>query len=204
MLISYTHNFIFIKTRKIGGTSFEKYIIDNHFDPEKDKSTGSIVDNYPWYNMPDGSKGHMPWEKIKEFEPEAETFRVFTFDRNPWDKCVSQYYFFRDKINTIPKEMSFSQFLQNPSNLPVDSPRYKNAVNCLIIRWEDFKEELPVVMEKVGIKLDFDAFSKYNLKSGIRKDKHYSELYADKDIETVRKAFKWEVENLEYEFDDHR
>jgi hypothetical protein len=204
MLISYTHNFIFIKTRKVGGTSFEKYIIDNHFDPALDKCTGSKVDNIPWYNMPNGSRGHMPWEDIKKVEPEAETFRVFTFERNPWDKCVSQYYFFRDKINTIPKDMTFSQFLKNPSNLPVDSPRYRNATNCVICKWEELKDDIPNIMRIIGIEFDFDAFSKYNLKSGVRKDDHYSHLYNDEEVELVRKAFKWEVENLKYEFEDHR
>jgi hypothetical protein len=210
MIISYTHNFIFIKTRKVGGTSFEKYIIDNHFDPEKDKCTGSIVDDYPWYNIPCEAKGHMPWEKIKEYEPSADTFRAFTFERNPWDKCVSQYYFFRDKIKAIPKEMSFSQYLELSTKLtaeqgmPIDRRRYNKAVNCIIVRWEDFLEDLPVVMAQLGIKFDFDAFSKYNLKSGVRKDKHYSTLYTDRDIEIVRNAFKWEVENLKYEFEDER
>jgi len=204
MLISYTHNFIFIKTRKVGGTSFEKYIIDNHFDHEKDKCTGSKVDNIKWYNMPNGSRGHMSWEEIKHYEPEAETFRVFTFERNPWDKCVSQYFFFRDKIKTIPKETTFSEFLKNPANLPVDYPRYSDATYCIIIKWEELAKDLPVVLEKVGIKLDFDKFSSYNLKSGVRKDDHYSHMYNDEDVKLVRNAFKWEVENLKYEFDDHR
>ena len=189
MIISYTHNFIFIKTRKVGGTSFEKYIIDNHFDVDKDKCIGSI----------------MSWEEIQNYEPQASTFRVFTFERNPWDKCVSQYFFLKDKANTIPKEMTFSQYLEtSKQELPIDRTKYNRAVNCVIVRWEDFKEELPLIMKNLGIKFDYDAFSKYNVKSGIRKDKHYSTMYTDEDIEIVRNAFKWEVENLKYDFDDQR
>ena len=204
MLISYTHNFIFIKTRKVGGTSLEKYIIDHHFDKERDKCTGSKVDNIPWYNLPESTKGHMPWTEIKSLEPEADIFKVWTIDRNPWDKCVSQYFFFRDKIKTIPKEMTFSQFLKNPSNLPVDNPRYNNAENCIVIKWEEMDTDLPVIFERLGLELDMDKFKGYNLKSGIRKDNHYSEMYNDDDLEIVRDAFKWEIENLVYEFADHR
>ena len=202
MLISRTHKFIFIKTRKVGGTSLEKYIVDNHFsESQGDVVTGSRVDNLPWINCAEGTRGHMGWSEISHLLP-ADDYKIFTLDRNPWDKCVSQYFFFRDKIKTRPND-TFSEFLQDPNNLPVDSPRYKDAP-VFIIKYETMERDLPLYFDLFDVKFDIDKFKEYNLKSGIRKDKHYSEMYSDRDVEIVADAFKWEIENLKYEFEDRR
>jgi hypothetical protein len=203
MLISHSHKFVFIKTRKVGGTSLEKYILDNHFDRTKDQLTGSKVDKIPWINIHNSARGHMSWGEIHQYG-KVDGYGIFTLERNPWDKCVSQYYFFRDKIGKVSKDLSFSKFLRGFGNLPIDHPRYIEAAGAIIIKWEEMNQQLPYLFDSYGIKFDLEAFKGYNLKSGIRKDEHYSHLYNDKDVEYVREAFKWEIENLKYEFEDHR
>lgn len=202
MLISNSRKFVFIKTRKVGGSSLEKYIIDNHFDESIDQCTGSTVDNVPWYNLPDGSRGHMDWNTIVALNPKVKEYKVFTIERNPWDKVVSQYFFFRDKIGRIPKNMTFSQFVKT-RDFPTDKSKYVDG-NPLIIKWEHMEDDLVLLCRNCGFEFDVQKFRSYNLKSGLRKDNHYSEMYTDEDIEIVREAFKWEIENLVYEFEDRR
>jgi hypothetical protein len=202
MLISNSRKFVFIKTRKVGGSSLEKYIIDNHFDVDVDQCTGSTVDNVPWYNIPNGTRGHMDWDSIVHLNPKVKDYTVFTIERNPWDKVVSQYFFFRDQIKRIPKDMSFSRFVST-RDFPQDKPKYI-AANPIILTWEHMEHDLPWLFKKFDLQFDTETFKHYNLKSGLRTDNHYSEMYNDKDIEIVRESFKWEIENLKYEFEDRR
>jgi hypothetical protein len=203
MFISHTHKFVFIKNRKIGGSSLEKYLIDNHFDENIDQCTGSTVDSVPWYNLPNNSRGHMDWNSIIHLNPKAKDYNVFAIERNPWDKVVSQYFFFRDKIKKIPNSMTFSEFLKT-RDFPIDKSKYIEA-NPLIIKWEHINDDLPLLFRSYGFEMDVEKFKSYNLKAGLRKDSHYSEMYTtDEQIEIVRNAFNWEVENLKYEFEDHR
>lgn len=206
MLISKTHEFVFIKCRKIGGTSLEKYIIDNHFDLEKDICTGSIVDNIPWINIDEHSRGHMHWGEISVREAYVKNYHKFTIERNPWDKCVSQYFFFRDKIHTIPKDMSFSEFLESENRLPKDFFRYKSAPDCHVLKYENLREDLEMFFKGyTKLKFNYNQFMTYNLKSGIRKDSHYSHMYeSDEQIERVAKVFEHEIGLLGYGFEDHR
>lgn len=204
MLISHTHKFVFVKTRKVGGTSLEKHLVANHFSHDVDIVTGSSVDNLPWVNCPPSTRGHMSRNEIVEnFGYYLSRYNWFTIDRNPWDKCVSQYHFFRDNIKKIPKSMPFSEFLRQPANLPIDYPRYEQN-NMVVIKWEEMASQLPIMFEYFGVKdFDYDKFSQVQLKNSGRKD-HYSTMYRDDDVEIVRKAFYKEIGALNYEFEDRR
>ena len=46
MIISVKHKFIFIKTRKVAGSSLEKYLIDKLVDKKTDIHTGTSTNEY--------------------------------------------------------------------------------------------------------------------------------------------------------------
>ena len=103
MLISHSLKTIFIKTRKTAGSSFERYIYENHFDPDHDILTGSKIDGTPWVNIPSHVRGHMDWEQIRNLikvngHDWWDTYTKVTIERNPWDKVVSQFWFFRKQL----------------------------------------------------------------------------------------------------------
>lgn len=100
MLISHTLEIIFIKTRKTAGSSFERYIYENHFNPELDILTGSKIDSTPWVNISESAKGHMGWNEVKTLIKNHgkdwwDRYTKVTIERNPWDKVVSQFWFYR-------------------------------------------------------------------------------------------------------------
>ena len=51
MIISVKHKFIFIKTRKVAGSSLEKYLIDKLVDKKTDIHTGTSTNEYSSNNI---------------------------------------------------------------------------------------------------------------------------------------------------------
>jgi len=202
MLISHRHKLVFIKTRKVGGTSFEKYFMDNHFNFQGDVCTGSIINNILPCNTT--LKGHVPWDVILREYPEAEFYKKFSIERNPWDKCVSLYYFYKAEGRYFADNASFSDFISHRELLPQDLQQYINAPNLTVVLWERLAEELEEVLASVGIQFDRNKFASYQLKAGHRRDTHYSHLYSDEDVEIVRSIFTPQIELFNYDFEDQR
>jgi len=198
VFISHKNKLVFIKTRKVGGSSVEKYIRDI---TDLDVCTGSIVHSIPAINIGPRQTGHLSWNEIVQKFPEVKEYKAFTIERNPWDKCVSQYFFMhsRGKLRG-----SFANFLQYASSLPRDSYMYKSCPNIAYCKWETLAMDLQRVFQNTEINFDIECFKTYGLKAGLRKDGHYSEMYTDKEIEIVRDLFSFEIEKFGYTFEDKR
>ena len=84
MIISHKYKFVFIKTRKTGGSTIEKIL--RPLLGKDDVCTGSKRDNTPPLNLPSGVSGH-------KAKPIPKGYWSFSIERNPWDKVVSSYYF---------------------------------------------------------------------------------------------------------------
>lgn len=137
MIISHKYKFIFIKTNKTAGTSIEiglsrfcgpNDIITPITAPDeklRSDRAGISAQNYriPFtrYKLRDyialirrkpvGYYNHMPSSEIKRLISSEvwSSYYKFCFERNPWDRLVSYYYW---RFRTEPRP-SMSEFLQS-------------------------------------------------------------------------------------------
>jgi hypothetical protein len=228
MIISHKYKFIFLKTRKTAGTSIEialskicgdKDIITNirAEDEEIRKELGfRSPQNYfvPYYryNLNDWRQA-IKQKKRKRFynhicasnvrrwigEKVWNSYFKFCFERNPWDKAISQYYFFSE-VNDVHRtfEEHIADFYPwKLTNFDIYSIDGHVAVDHVAM-FENLKQEFSNILKKIGINEDIPL---PRAKGNIRKDKRpYQEVYKEKEREYVRTVCKREIELLGYEF----
>lgn len=98
MIVSHRHRFVFVKTRKTAGSSIEAALFP--FLGPDDICTGSERDGTPRRNCLEGTSGHLGWRTIRAMAP-VDGYYWFAFERNPWDKTVSDWLFKRDIAGTF-------------------------------------------------------------------------------------------------------
>ena len=135
MIISHTHKFIFIKTRKTAGSSVE-HILSKRLGPD-DICTGSDVDGTPRLNAPH-RKGHIDYRWIKKkFPTEWRTYYRFAIERNPWTKMQSYYHWHNPNC-------SFGDFCLD--NTAQWNCWFRYADDCIevdkVMRYEDLHSEM--------------------------------------------------------------
>jgi len=168
VLLSHTHRFIFVKTRKTAGTSVEADLskvmgprdvvtmvypaVEGH-RPRNFKSLNPLrrLQRKHYYN-------HMPARLIREFAGRKvfDAYFKFCIEREPVAKTLSQY-------NMITKDRSFKSFDPSLSweeylergNFPVDAHLYLDQDGALmvdrILAYEKLGAELAEVTASLGI-----------------------------------------------------
>lgn len=224
MIISHQHKFIFLKTEKTAGTSLEialsKYCGDKDIITPITPNDEAIrmklsyrgKQNYhiPFhkYSKIDWVKylvkqqrlsfyNHMPATEIKEYVSEEvwNTYFKFCFERNPWDKTISNYHwrqhFGGEKYDSIEsfimsgmagKIRGFEVY--SIGGLPVVDQVYK---------FEELPKALVDISKQIRLKETLQMPT-YKAKGNVRKDKrHYSEVLSEREKELIRKIFAREI-----------
>lgn len=227
MIISHKYKFIFIKTQKTAGTSIEislsRYcgkedVITpisledekirkklNVFPQNYLKSSHYLVDENLYPEKDDKKKywNHTPATHIKEQVGEKiwNSYFKFCFERNPWDKVVSLYFFITNRENT--KKISFNEFLLNTSSFDCyNFPQYTHNDSVIVDfigKYENLQNDLKNVCKKIG--LDFDGWLPQAKGNYRTEKKHYSEYYNIQSIERIASQFRKEVELFGYKFE---
>ncbi|MDG4850908.1 sulfotransferase family 2 domain-containing protein, partial [Peribacillus frigoritolerans] len=175
MIISHKHKLIFIKTKKTAGTSIE--ISLSRFCSEEDIITpilskedegiranlGKFPQNYvieihennqiekkEFYN-------HIPAADIKKLVGERvwSSYYKVCFERNPWDKVISAYYFIVAKRPN--KEITFEQFLDSYLMFPYNYPLYTiddRVVVDFVGKYENLEEDMMKMCKEIGLAYD--------------------------------------------------
>ncbi len=228
MILSHKHRFIFLKTNKTAGTSIE--IALSQFCgpddiitpiPKKDEQIREELgfrgpQNYgkpptslagrAWRKL-FGSKeprfyNHMPASELKPLVGDAiwNSYFKFCFERNPWDRVVSMYYW-HNKEEPRP---SMEEFIRSDKiDLLEQRGRGIYSIGGEIVvdricKFENISEEMTEVLSTVGIE---QAIELPRAKGGHRPKKAgYKELMSDSDREEIRARFADEIERLGYSF----
>jgi len=141
MIVSHSHRFIFIKTKKVAGTSVELFLsqfcgeddILTTLGPDEKLREGLGARNYwvfghrrrnrlarIWWtllgrmaNAYGGFYPHMPAHEIKRLLGSEiwNSYFKFTIERNPWDRQVSLYHW---RYHDQEKKPSFDTFIRSP------------------------------------------------------------------------------------------
>lgn len=217
MLISHPCRFIYLKTRKTGGTSvemyFEPYCVDLKCYSGEERRLAAESEfgvvgsrlgpaDSRWYN-------HMPAEEIRERAGRQvwESYYKFCVIRNPFDKVISWFWHEagedgREKLRAADftdVRRSFAAWTEL-KHFPVDRWIYtiagKPAVDRFI-RYERLADDLREVCTRLGVPWQPARLGRY--KGGFRKRaERFEEYYTAETANRVAEVFAWEMEHFQY------
>ena len=222
MILSHKHRFIFIKTHKTASSSIELFL--NQQCSKNDIVTPLVREqqegqNYrSLYNIISllteariyGAKlaykrfisrnkffDHMPAQLVKSRVSQKiwNSYYKFCFERNPWDKMVSYYYW-----KCRNRKISFDDFLKEEdycTNFQLYTKK-KRVILDHVGRYENLEDELESICRATGIK--FERPFNIRAKSGIRKTKSYRSYYDNTQREIIEEVFSDEIKMHSYRF----
>jgi len=226
MIISHKYRFIFIKTLKTAGTSLEialsKFLGENDIvtplhknDEDFRKSLGHVsAQNYhlKWPNWnkrdykyffnnfrPHYFGGHASAKFIKSHISKEiwNSYYKFCFDRNPWDKIISLYYWQNRNHKVKP---AFEKYFNQVDKRKLSNYRKYSVNNEVVVdkvyKFEDLKDSLIDIQKKLKLPQVIDLpYTKHCYKNQAK-----SITWNDSQIELVKEICQKEIELLNYNF----
>ena len=207
-MINHEHKFIFVHIPKCGGTSIEKIFNIDAFYGDESTFTG-------WDDQDKFWRTHASIEKIhNQTLGEFQEYFSFSFARNPWDKCVSEWLWLSSRETRIKnRECSLKDYLMIRNGfegLASSSEKWersdhfasqysfisinnRNAIN-FIGRFENLQEDFNTICDKIGI-------ARQQLPHTNKTDhKHYTEYYDDETKQIVAEKYAKDIEYFGYKF----
>jgi hypothetical protein len=209
MIVSHEHKFVFVRTLKTASSSIEKAIIKNLGKDDAwswDRAEG-VLENKSRNAAPHGSYSYI----IQRF-PEAKKYFSFCFDRNPWEKIISEYYFrlYGKDINgekvfghsNIKKckdiEEAYLSFY--PRYFFPNQNLYSESGTVLVnkvFQYEKLDDSLDFLENKFGLNLK-ENFPL--LKSGFNRGGKPSEIFSDKTAKSIAEVNNIPISLFNYTF----
>ena len=228
MIVSHRHRFIFLKTLKTASTSIEialsKYCgpldVITGITPEDEQirrmlgypgpqNCGIPVSRYTvkdWLLVVMQRKrlkyyNHMPARRVRTGIGRQvwDSYFKFCFERNPWDRAVSLYFWLNRNRN---HRQTFGEFLQNVnkcnlSNWDIYTIRDKIVIDHIGL-YEDLESELEWIAERLMLP---GKLLLPRAKSGFREDqRRYREVFGGVERELISKICSREIARFGYEF----
>ncbi len=230
MIISHKYKYIFLKTSKTAGTSIEIALskfcgpddIITPIFPEDEKLRQELgyrgpqnyqfplresrLNEIPKYLFSKVRKNkfynHMPAVNIRALLPKHiwETYTRFCFERNPWARMVSEYYWLY-KDGPLP---SFSGFINSSAPIQLKQRAYGiYTINGIVVAkkifmFEQLKEAVETLRQDFGLPEPLELPRAKVLDRKDRKD--YHDLFGEAEIERVRHIFREEIAMFNYEY----
>ncbi len=223
MIICHEHEFIFLKTRKTAGTSLEISFsevcgdrdIITPISAEDELLRARGPQNFKirrsggareWIGRLTSSNAdffynHMTAENIRSLIDGSiwTKYYKFCFERNPWDKAVSLYFWRTRGQEPRPSLLSFLNTIDadSLSNFGIYSIGGDVAVDH-VGRYEDLKSEV----EDIRALLDLTPGVELpRTKASCRVDsRHYSEIMGEEEEEIVARVCSREISLFDYRF----
>lgn len=230
MIISHEHKFIFLKTAKTAGTSVEIALskwcgerdIITPVSPEDEKIRRELgyrnAQNFAFRILDYGANdwayvlrnrrrkkfsNHIPARLVTQLVGEDiwSSYYKFCFERNPWDRVVSLYYW----LHKQEPRPSISQFIASGAPRALKSKGFdvytidgRIAVDR-VCRYEQLQEDLNLVCQReLGLP---EILTLPKAKGGFRMDRRpYRDLMNDADRDRVAAMFAQEIAHFGYEY----
>lgn len=156
-----------------------------------------------YYHTSVGFYEHMPAWRVKAYVGDDiwNSYFKFAFERNPWDRQLSYYYYKTRKLNRRPSFQSFMRnrrkaFVENFSLYTIDSDI---AVDFLG-RYENLNADFQTALERIGVTAPLEL-PKANISSNRDKESAYQSQYDDRLKALVEDWYKSEIDALNYTFE---
>lgn len=229
MIISHKHKFIFLKTRKTAGTSIEIALSkvcekDDIITPisQKDelnrKELGFLgPQNYKipfrnytkldWYRFLRYRKralfyNHMTALEIRNYigSEKWDGYYKFAFDRNPYDKVVSLYYWYGgdEKYGNFKNFINTGDF-NNLKSFELYSIKGKVILDD-IFKYEELTLSIKKINKRLGLQNDEIMLPLKKAKGSFRNTKDYKDLFDDETRSIIEISMAREIKTMNYIF----
>jgi len=206
MLLSYKHNYLFLRSHKTGGTSVQ---IGLERDVGPEDIVSDIAEYKSWRDSskyttnPQNSKGiklhSMPGGVRRRIGDElwGKLFK-FTCVRNPWEMAVSVYYYY-----AFGRKYTFKEWIKKSGCANQKFAFWKDTGEEVCndyIRFERLQEDYERICKIIGILPIKLPFTK-DCRSKVRwKKEPYQKIYDPETIEIVATKYKKYIEYFGYKF----
>jgi hypothetical protein len=209
MLISDSHEFIFLRMRKVASTSMKAILTPLGLPRPAGriahlKSRMHLERDYHRYVFRAhddirAAQRRMPADKF-------DRYFKFAFVRNPWDRLVSEYEFLLRKTqhgrhSRVKKLAGFKQFIhmqiprRDAYQINMLCDNYGVVLMDFIGKIENLAQDWQTVCDRIGI--EHQALPSKNVTA----HKHYREYFDEECRQLVAEHWNREIELFEYTFD---
>jgi len=196
MIVSHELEIIFLKTKKVGGTSFEIALskfcgqdcVITPITPSDERTRQQLgfrtAQNYlnsKWYQYLNGKKvcfaqtkgkffNHIPAFNVKLMVPPKvwNDYLIVSIVRSPFDAIISRYFW----EGAEKTGLSFEKFVETypqflEENCAITHIENKSAVECYL-RFENLEQDISALELKIGKRGIWEQFRSINAKGGLR------------------------------------
>jgi len=212
MLISDSHEFIFLRVRKVASTSM-KVILLPLCIPEPEgrlahiKSRARLEWDYHKYV----SRAHDDIRAVQRRMPadKFDRYFKFAFVRNPWERLVSEYEFIlkspaHGRHVRVKKLGSFEQFIhmqikrRDAYQINMLCDRQGKLLMDFVGKLENLQDDWQTVCDRIGIPCQTLPYKK------VIKRENFKSYYNDETRQLVARHWAREIELFEYSFNGER
>jgi Sulfotransferase family len=184
------------------GRGPQNFRIEHPLKPKRPLWRKLLMRPERYYHPSVGFYEHMPASLVRAYVGEEvwRSYYKFAFDRNPWDRQVSWYFYKTKSKRTRP---SFEQFMQSRRRAYVDNYAIYTEGDALAVdflgRYERLDADLNAVLDAIRVKRKLDV-PRTNVNPARDNARDYRKLYNDRTRDLVGEWYAPEIELLGYEF----
>ena len=184
------------------GRTPQNYRIEHGLKPKRKLWRKLLLRPERYYHPTVGYYEHMPAARVRAYVGEDiwRSYYKFAFDRNPWDRQVSWYFYKTKSKRTRP---SFERFMQSRRRAYVDNYELYTMDGALAVdrvcRYESVEDDLIAVLQELRLGRTLEV-----PRSNVTRDRDaasdYRSLYSDETREIVAEWYAPEIKLLGYRF----
>ena len=199
MILSHRHQFIYIKNRKVAGSSTEAWL-GSILGPEDVKIGGS--GGIPAQNASSHpSQNHAPWTYVRDHWPlEWEHYFTWCVERNPWDKMVSFYWHSRQLHPTNPLYSSFKRFVMSNQPSSINDWDHYTEQDQLQVDHVVLYHELYETVPLLGIP-GWEQLKAHRWLADHRPNQPYQSYYDVESRQHIAEIYAKPIQEFNFEFD---